>query len=96
MAKTEHYNFQKPAQDDFYDIDGYNKTIDAIDEKIHNREVEIKEGLKGTLKNPISVTEARLDKTWKPGWYICEFNSKIVYDDTNSTPYGFRPELSNA
>ena len=43
MAETEKYKFQKPAQDDFYDIDEYNKTIDAIDEKIYDREVEYKD-----------------------------------------------------
>lgn len=42
MAETENYKFQKPAQDDFYDIDEYNKTIDEIDEKIYDREVEYK------------------------------------------------------
>ncbi len=29
----------------------------------------------GTLKNPITVTYEQLDKTWQPGWYLCDFNN---------------------
>ena len=41
MNETKYYKFKKPGQDDVYDIDEYN--IDAIDEKIYDREVEYKD-----------------------------------------------------
>ena len=33
---------------------------------------------KGTLKNPEVVSETELNKTWQPGWYLCNFNSELV------------------
>jgi len=37
MANTEHYNLQKPAQTDFYDVDVQNENMDIIDEALYEK-----------------------------------------------------------
>ncbi len=36
MATTEHYGFNKPNENDFYNINGYNATLDSMDAALYN------------------------------------------------------------
>lgn len=45
------------------------------------KNVSIPSMLYGTCVNPIRVTSAQLDKTWKPGVYICYMSIPSITDD---------------
>jgi hypothetical protein len=50
MTETTNYGYQKPLDDDFYEIEQYNQTLDKIDKNIHDVESPVYDDLTGIVQ----------------------------------------------